>query len=65
MSEEGYLVRSGFGTISRTVYLVPGRRYIISPINEKKLRHRERECVLLDIVKRPNAIKPDEGKGSL
>lgn len=30
--------------------MVIGRRYVVKPLNPRKTKNRERECVLLDIV---------------
>lgn len=53
-------VGSGFGTRSRVVFIIPGRRYVVKPLNPRKLKHRDRECVVLDIVERPHADKPEQ-----
>ena len=39
--------------------MIPGRSYVIKPLNKNKLKHRDRVCVFLEIVERPNAVTPD------
>lgn len=34
----------------RTVIIEVGRQYVVKPHNKQKLKHRDRECVLLDVV---------------
>lgn len=38
------------GSVDRTVELITGRTYRVQPLNPQKLKHRDRMCVLLDLV---------------
>lgn len=46
VGEERLLLRGS----ERSVLLIPGQTYRVSPTNPKKLKHRDRTCTLLAVV---------------
>ncbi|MCP4713024.1 MAG: hypothetical protein GY869_30720 [Planctomycetes bacterium] len=50
MSGKQMTVESNFGSQKRCVTIEVGRHYAVKPMNKRKLKHRDRECIVLDVV---------------
>lgn len=44
------VVTSGLGKSQRKVIIEVDRHYLVKPQNTRKLKHRDRECILLDVI---------------